>query len=200
VQNGAVAENEEERSEVASEVQGKLRRVMRGFEPLPEEDPGFAYTFGRRCRKIAVDRRRLPLPDIVRIVFVFLGSHDLGRAEKLAWEHTFQVDGVPCSIASQKFGLRLYIDGEAVPEEADAEALAERITKAIIAGQRIIEREVLRPLGVEQMRKGNITLRNQYHSLRRAYSYFREGAEIAYVRVLRRDRLGGLIHEYSQVA
>jgi hypothetical protein len=179
-QNGAVAAGDEARSELAQQVQSGLKRVMRGFEPLPKDDPGFAYTFGRRCRKFEVDHRRLPLPDIVRVVFLFLGSNNLGRAEKLAWEHTFQVDGVPCSIASQKFGLRLYIDVDAVPAQAEADALAERITGAIIAGQGVVEREVLRPLGTEQMREGNITIRNQYLSLRRAYSYFREGAKIAY--------------------
>lgn len=180
VQNSAVAENDEDPRDVARQVQGELQRVMRGFEPLPEEAPGFVYVFGRNRWKFAVDHRRLPLPHIVRVVFAYLGSHDLGRAEKLAWEHTFEVDGVPCSIASQKFGLRLYIDAETMPEKAEAEVLAERIVKAIIAGQKIVERKVLRPLSVEQMQQGNITIRNQYHSLRRAYLYFREGAEIAY--------------------
>lgn len=172
--------DEVDRSALTREVEDKLKRVMRGFEPLPHNDPGFAYVVGRRCRKFMVDHHMLPLPAIVRVVFLFLNSNNLGRAEKLAWEHPFQVDGVPCSIASQKFGLRLYISVDGVPEEASAEALAERIIKAIIAGQKVIEREVLRPLGVEQMREGNITIHNQYHSLRRAYVYFREGAEIAY--------------------
>jgi hypothetical protein len=42
------------------------------------------------------------------------------------------------------------------------------------------ESEVLRPLGQEQSREGNVTIRNQYGQLRRAYEYFREGVETAY--------------------
>jgi hypothetical protein len=175
-----VAETEDRQTDLTDEVRTHLRRVMHGVTTSPDTDPGFAYAFDRPSWRFPVDRQRLPVPDIVRLVFSYLGSINLGRAEKLAWEHTFRVDGVPCSIASQKFSISLYIGAEAVADEAEAEALSGRIVGAVIAGQRVIERDVLRPLADAQMRQGNITIRNQYHSLRRAYSYFREGATLAY--------------------
>ncbi|MFI0469686.1 hypothetical protein ACH347_36940 [Saccharopolyspora sp. 5N102] len=55
-----------------------------------------------------------------------------------------------------------------------------RIINAILAGEKIIEREILHPLAREQMQCGDITIRTQYHDLRRVYLYFREGSEIAY--------------------
>jgi hypothetical protein len=154
---------------------------MRGLAPSPEEDPGYAMTFGGRPYwKAFVDHQRLPLAPIVQLVFRFLGCRNLGYGEKLAWEYPFTIDGAPCSIASQKFGIRLYMNRDSFVDESAAKVGSQRIVAAIIAGQSVIEREVLRPLGEEQMRLGNVTVHNQYHRLRRAYEYFREGARIAY--------------------
>ncbi|MCW2133377.1 hypothetical protein [Arthrobacter sp. VKM Ac-2550] len=109
-----------------------------------------------------------------------VGAPDLGRADKLDWEHTFKVDGTRCSMASQKFGLRLYVSLQDVPEISVAAILADRIVAALIAGQKVVERDLLGPLGEEQVTAGNLTVRNQYAALRRTYDYFRKGAEIAY--------------------
>jgi hypothetical protein len=40
---------------------------------------------------------------------LLLDAHSLGRAEKLTWEFPFTFRGRPCSITSEKFGLRLYL-------------------------------------------------------------------------------------------
>jgi hypothetical protein len=161
-------------------VRDELSRVMRGVAPATDDDIGFAMTLGRPYWKFDIERARLPLPAIVRTVFVLLGSRNLGRGEKLAWEFTFSVDEISCAIASQKFGLRLYIDRGAFAAEEEAEQFSRRIIGSVIAGQKVVERDVLRPLGEAQNRAGNVTIRNQYGQLRRAYKYFREGVEIAY--------------------
>ncbi len=161
-------------------VRGELLRVMRGLTPATDDDFGFAMTLGRAYWRFEIERARLPLPAIVRTVFTLLGSRNLGRGEKLAWEFTFSVDGISCSIASQKSGLRLYIDRTAFGTEEEAEQFSRRIIGSVIAGQKVAERDVLRPLGEAQNRAGNVTIRNQYGQLRRAYKYFREGVEIAY--------------------
>ena len=54
------------------------------------------------------------------------GAVCLGRELKLDWHYGFTVDGVPCVLASTKWGLRLYLD--AVVGDGDAaEQFAQRV-------------------------------------------------------------------------
>lgn len=125
-------------------------------------------------------RESLPLSPVVKLIYIFLGCQGLGRADKLDWEFAFQVEGTTCSIASEKFGLRVYVDPDSVAEEAEAEKLFQRILQATIKGQNVVEKEVLEPISKEQIDTGDVVIGNQYHRLREAYRYFREGAEIAF--------------------
>jgi len=162
------------------ELKKHMSTIMRALEPAKPGDSGFAMTIGRPRHRLRVDSHRLPLPGIVRIVLELIGLRDLGQAEKLAWEYSFEVDGVACSFAHQKFGLRLYIDSSAMPSEGDAQDLLERITKLLESAQRSLERRQLRLFADEQIRQGRLTIRNQYHRLRHIYEYFREGATLAF--------------------
>ncbi|WP_406719315.1 hypothetical protein OHA53_10475 [Streptomyces althioticus] len=154
--------------------------IMRAIKPANPGDPGFAMTIGRPRHRLRVDPQRLPIPGIVRIVLELIGLQDLGQAEKLAWEYAFEVDGTSCSLAHQKFGLRLYVDSTVITSEDDAQALLDRITKALESAQRSLERRQLRDFADEQIRQGRLTIRNQYHRLRHIYEYFQEGASLAF--------------------
>ncbi|MGW6218641.1 hypothetical protein ACWF8U_02050 [Streptomyces olivaceus] len=157
-----------------------LGRVLRGLKPAASDDPGFAMTLGRPAHRFRIEPTRFPVPGICRIVLNLIGSPDLGRGEKLAWEHIFAVDGHPCSLAHQKFGLRLYVDSRSLPSEDEAEALHERVVVMLEKAQRYLERRYLRNFADDQIQQGKVTIRNQYHRLRGIYVYFRDGAEDAF--------------------
>jgi hypothetical protein len=172
-----MSSNAESAEDVLVATRERLQRVMRGFETLSGDTAGYARVIGRPYQRFMLDRKKFPVPAILRVVFDILGYENLGRAEKLAWEYTFSFEGSSCSLAFEKFGLRLYVSADAKPDPSIVE---KRIAKALHAGQQVVERGFLKPLGLDQMRKGNITVRNQYGNLYRAYEYFREGAVIAY--------------------
>ncbi|MFD5827582.1 hypothetical protein [Lentzea sp. NPDC060358] len=44
----------------------------------------------------------------------------------------------------------------------------------------MVEKKVLEPISKEQVSAGDVVIGNQYHRLREAYRYFRDGAEIAF--------------------
>ncbi|SDU66745.1 hypothetical protein SAMN04489733_8000 [Amycolatopsis keratiniphila] len=162
------------------EVRARLNRVMRGFGPAESSVAGFARSSGTPSWRFSVSRESLPLSPVVKLIYVVLGCHGLGRSEKLDWEFVFQVEGTTCSIASEKFGLRVYVDRTSVVEEAEAERLFQRILQATVKGQTVVEKEVLEPIGKELVSAGDVVIGNQYHRLREAYRYFRDGAEIAF--------------------
>jgi hypothetical protein len=91
---------------------------------------------------------------MVKLIYIFLGCHGLGRSEKLDWEFVFRVEGTTCSIASEKFGLRVYVDRNSVAEEAEAKRLFQRILLATIKGQKVVEKDVLEPISKEHGRLG----------------------------------------------
>jgi hypothetical protein len=114
---------------------------------------------------------------------LLLDAHSLGRAEKLSWEFPFTFRGRPCSIASEKFGLRLYLgkDPAGGPDAAtDSAAVARTVVSKLSAAVRCLERHVLSVLGADQVAEGNLTVHNQAGRLRGTYEYFRRLATDAY--------------------
>ena len=114
---------------------------------------------------------------------LLLDARSLGRAEKLTWEFPFTFRGRPCSIASEKFGLRLYLDEDPAggPDAAsDSVAVARAVVSKLSAAVRCLERHVLSVLGAEQVAEGNLTVHNQAGRLRGTYEYFRRLATDAY--------------------
>ena len=121
----------------------------------------------------------LAVPVLAREVMVVFGAADLGRWDKVAWRYGFSVDGLPCMLESARSGLRLHIDA-AVGDDDAAEQLAERVFDRLAAAQRVVNRSVLQPQLDSQIQAGNVTITNQYTTLRSSYEYFHEAAEQAY--------------------
>ncbi|HEX3958319.1 MAG TPA: hypothetical protein VHZ03_17110 [Trebonia sp.] len=167
-----------------------LRRVLGGFAP--------DYGDVQRSEQeyvVKVPPSKLPVAVLAREVMVVFGAADLGAADKVAWCYGFTVDGVPCTLASTKWGLRLHLDA-AVGDADAAEQLAQRVLDKLAAAQRVVNKSVLSPQLADQIKAGNVTIANQYATLRGSYEYFREGAEQAYAgagRLANRPGLADLI-------
>jgi hypothetical protein len=83
---------------------------------------------------------------------LLLDARGLGRAEKLAWEFPFTFRDRPCSIASEKFGLRLYLGedpGEGQNTEPDIAKAGRAVVSKLSAVVRCLERHVLSVLATE---------------------------------------------------
>jgi hypothetical protein len=136
----------------------------------PEEMQDWAYS-----GSIRISSDQMPIPRIVQWVLGdYLGSKDGGRWEKTAWRYWFTFREKPFSLAFEKFGLRLY--GSAASEDA-FKALGEDLLKQLDKAVRIAESQVFQTVADAQIRAGNVTIRNQYHRLRRMYEKFRRIAE-----------------------
>ena len=167
-----------------------LRRVLGGFAP------GYGNaTLSAEAYKVNVPASRLPVAVLAREVMVTFGAADLGGEDKVAWRYGFRVDGVPCRLASTKWGLRLHVDA-AVGDDEAATQFAHRVLDKLAAAQRVVSKSVLGPQLADQIHAGNVTITNQYATLRASYEYFREGAEQAYAgagRLANRPGLADLI-------
>jgi hypothetical protein len=152
----------------------RVRQVLGGFAP----GYGDARLSGQ-AYKLNVPASKLPVAVLAREVMVVFGAADLGGRDKVAWRYGFTVDGVPCMLASTKWGLRLHLDA-AVGDTDAAERLARRVLDKLAAAQQVVNESVLSPKLADQIKAGNITITNQYPTLRGSYEYFREGAEQAY--------------------
>jgi hypothetical protein len=151
-----------------------LRRVLGGFSPSYDETQqrGRFYWFQAPPEK-------LPTAVLAHEVMVVFGAVYLGRELKLDWHCGFTVDGVPCVLASTKWGLRLYLD--AVVGDGDAaEQFAQRVLDKLAAAQRVVNKSVLQPQLAAEIQAGNVTVTNQHAMLRDGYEYFRNGAKGAY--------------------
>ena len=153
----------------------KLGRPMACLREFAPGSQGFAR-MGRGVRT-RFEQDDLPVPSLVRLALRLLGCHDLGRAEKLAWEMPFEFRGVACSIALEKFGLRLYVEPS---PGADSATLATDIVRNLQKAIGSLERAVLKDLATQQMALGNVTIANQYPSLNNMYRFFREAAAALY--------------------
>lgn len=129
-----------------------------------------------------VSRDEWPVPYLIRYALLLIGLEDLGSAEKTAFYIPLRYRGRWAAVALQKFGMRLYVQHDP-HDEADGPA-AERAHREIIdkleSAVRIIESKILTPFSKEQVSAGNVTIVNQYGTLRRSYEYFREGARLAF--------------------
>ena len=156
----------------------RCRLPLRDFSPLPYYRQGFARS-GRPSDQCQVPRERLPVIALVRLVMrLLIGAHDLGRAEKLAWEYPFAYRGRACSIAHEKFlGLRLYLEPSS---SADRRADGEEIIKKLSAAARRLDKEILKLAAAEETEAGHLIVWNQVPRLRGMYDYFRRLAAEAY--------------------
>jgi hypothetical protein len=151
-----------------------LRQVLHGFSASYDETQ-----LSERVHKFKVPQSKLPTEVLAHEVMVVFGAVNLGNEDKIRWRYGFTVDGVACALASTKWGLRLNLDGAAGDGDT-AQQLAERVIDKLAAAQRVVNKSVLRPQLDSQIQTGNVTITNQYGSLRGGYEFFREGARRAY--------------------
>ncbi len=161
-----------------------VQRVLHGFSP----GHGDAQ-FSERAYVVPIPPSKLAMPVLVREVMVVFGAEYLGRVDKVAWRYGFRVDGLPCVLESARPGLRLHIDA-AVGDGDAAGQLAQRVIEKLVAAQKVVNKSVLQPQFNSQIQAGNITIINQYTTLRWSYEYFREAAEQAYAGAGRADHSG----------
>jgi len=127
-----------------------------------------------------------------------LGCRDGGRMEKVAWRFWFAYDDAQCSIAHEKFGIRLYIDKVLAPTEEDATRLANVMISKLEKAQRLLEKRVLEPLALSELKRGHVIVKNQRYRLRDSYEYFREGAKLAIDGSGRRQRKNYLFDHQTE--
>jgi hypothetical protein len=180
-ESGNVTSGESEESPgISAELQAELDRCrppLRDFGPALRGHPGFAYSKLAAVR-VDVERDRLPVIASVHLIMrLLIGAHDLGRAEKLAWEYPFMYRGRACSLALMKFGLRLYLQSQ---EDGDDEAGAGEIVSKLAAASRLLEKNLLPSFVETQVGENRIIVHNQMGQLRGIYQYFRGLAEAAY--------------------
>lgn len=121
-----------------------------------------------------------PVPALVRYALLLVGLNDLGRREKTAFYMPFKFQGMTCAVSLEKFGMRVYVEHESAAEGPEIWQVRQSIVDKIASAVRVIESRILRPFSQQQVRLGNVTIVNQYRSLRHSYEYFREGARLAF--------------------
>ena len=108
-----------------------LRRLLEGFTPRDNE----GEIWSQESIRIDVERNQLPIPGLVLFLLLgVMGMTDLGRDDKTAWQVPFSFRGHRVTMASQKFGLRLYVipePGSGETAEVIAEQVVTRLRKAL---------------------------------------------------------------------
>lgn len=144
------------------------RTALRDFDSLPDDFESAGKTY-----RHTLSLRDAPVPALLRYALTLTGLQAHGPGEKVAWWITFAYRGERCSLAHQKFGLRLYLTTERSEEEAAKThgQIVKQLRSAVRSVERLILDAAPRLLG-----SGHATVINQHASLRRAYDYFRERA------------------------
>ena len=156
--------------------QAALRRLLEGFTPRDDE----GEIWSQESIRIDVERNKLPVPGLVLFLLLgVMGMTDLGRDDKTAWQVPFSFRGHRITMASQKFGLRLYVIPAPGSEET-AELIARQVVTRLRKALRIIERNVLADYAKVQLDHGRLTIANRAHLHRGMYGHFRDAAVAAF--------------------
>lgn len=160
---------------MATDIAGAAAQLRRGAlrdfgAPVDDESDGGS---GRTSIKMAAPMVETPVPGLLRYALELIGLKAHGPAEKVAWWVSFTYRGLPCTVAHEKFGVRLYLSTSESEEMADAELRG--LLKKLTSAARVAEK-VLAGQAPALLDRGAATVANQYHSLHSAYVYFRERA------------------------
>jgi hypothetical protein len=168
-----------EELQVSPDVKDRLALALKDYAPEIELEDSLLWSLDSRhipCHRIPIDRNSLPVPELIQYMLVkVLGFPDFGPDEKIRWLIPFSYKGIQCTLAYQKFGVRLYIAKNGVAAQDSLQYMGEIVGKLNRAA-RIIEEQVLNPYAMTQISKGNITVANQYGRLDDMYRYFRQQA------------------------
>jgi len=151
----------------------QLRQTaLRDFGPAPEhgDDPRWKCAL----HKFTLTPDEAPVPVLLKYALTLAGLKAGGPGEKVAWCVNFTFQDEACSLAHEKFGVRLYLRTDKPAEEA--RQTYARLVKKLRGTTRTVERLIL-DAAPDILGKGNATVLNQHQSLRRAYDYFRERAQ-----------------------
>ena len=150
----------------------RLRRgALRDFGSPPQGEPDDGD--GRRTFKLPAPMNATPVPGLLRYALELIGLTAYGPGEKVAWWVPFNYAGRRCTVAHEKFGVRLYLTTAESDEQAQA-TLQEILKKLTSAGK--VAEKLLTAQAPTILDRGAATVSNQYHSLHSAYVYFRERA------------------------
>lgn len=141
---------------------------LRDFGPPLDEDDGNGVTY-----KLSLPREETPVPNLIRYALTLIGLSAYGPGEKVEWWVSCTFRGHPCTVAHEKFGVRIYLRSDA-PEESAQKTLSQ-IAKKLKSSMRTVEKVVL-AAAPDLLNQGNATVVNQHFRLRMAYEYFRDRA------------------------
>lgn len=114
-----------------------------------------------------------------------VGCHDFGRDEKLAWEHALKFEGVPMTMAYQKFGLRAYVDQGV--DELEASRLVADLIVAMSGCMPLLQGTVLASIADSQVEQGALNIDNRHDDLSRQLCHFRQLALSSQARAMDTD-------------
>ena len=147
-----------------------LATCLRDFQPPLE---GREPEVGLPVHKLKIDHHDAPLPVLYKYALTLIGLAAYGPMEKVAWYVRFRYKDEACTLAHQKFGLRLYLQSERTEDEARTRLV--EIAKKLRQSMPTIE-ALVNEVAPDILQKGDVTLLNQHGTLRRAYEYFRARA------------------------
>jgi hypothetical protein len=163
--------------EITDSVRRNLRQALSDFQQYPDPVISSVSKGGAPRYGVSIPPTAHPYAELLRVVLeAGLEFPNLGRFEKTAWEIPFLFRHARCSLALQKFGVRMFIDIRDSTSD-DAQTLAKEAVRQLVRGLRTIERDVLESFAREQVARGNVTVANQSAALRSSYEYFRERAQ-----------------------
>ncbi|WP_200383123.1 hypothetical protein [Thiococcus pfennigii] len=126
----------------------KLR--LRDFSAPKPDAPDLVW--GTEGQRISIERYQFPIPNLLLFILHGVCGFSLGwRGEKMHWCVPFAYKGINCTIAFEKFGLRLYIDK--LKNEINPKEVLGKLEKAIGSA----EKHILSALAQQQITAGNIT-------------------------------------------
>ena len=94
------------------------RTALRDFGVAPPEDREDPRWDDAPSYRITISPNDAPVPDLYKYALNLIGCPARGPGEKVLWWVNFAYREEPCSLAMQKFGLRLYLRTERPEDEA----------------------------------------------------------------------------------
>jgi hypothetical protein len=159
---------------IPSRARPALLRILAGIEP---------DTTGPDRAFLGAPSWRIPLPwgsplspwEAQFVLGDIIGCPDFGQDEKLAWEFPLLFEGLPMTLAFEKFGLRAYVATEVA--EATAADAAQRMAERIAHSIPLLKKTVLTEIADEQITLGLVNVENRYGPLHRQYLHFKKLSE-----------------------
>lgn len=160
-----------------------LRLALKDFKSEPHTDG--RYESPHSEAKLDLDENELPLPYMMFLTLVtFSGFSYWGREEKVAWSIPILYKDIPFLLAYRKFGFDIRTPTLTKQTRKSAKEMISKLHKGIAVADKL-----LKPFAEAQIRKGNVTILNKYHSFNNRYRFFREQATQSFSKLSQRGTL-----------